>query len=159
MPGVSTKNLTRRKSVPRFAYTLIAEHVLPGWDISLVFVDPAQARSLNEQMRGKTYVPNVLSYALEGKSGEIIICPNEATRQAPAYAMDTRTFILYLFIHGLLHIKGWAHGVRMEECERNLLAKFAKGGVRSYLDETTHRNGYRHRNVPGKNGRNRRGIR
>lgn len=159
MSGVSIKNLTRRKSVPRFAYKMIAEHVLPGWDISLVFVDPSKARALNEQMRGKTYVPNVLSYALEGRSGEIIICLNEAEKQAPTYDMNARTFVLYLFIHGLLHIKGWAHGVRMEECERNLLAKFAKGGLRSYLHETTHSYGHRHRDVPGKNGRHRRGLR
>lgn len=138
MSGVSIKNLTRRSSVPRFAYTAVAASVLPDWDLSLVFVGPAQARALNERMRGKTYVPNVLSYALGEKSGEIIICLNEADKQAASYDMDRQTFVLYLFIHGVLHIKGWAHGAKMEACERTLLAKFAKKGARIYLHETAH---------------------
>lgn len=101
--------------------------MLPGWDLSLVFVGEKRALSLNKRLRGKTYIPNVLSYALGGKSGEIIICPREAKRQASAYGMGTRIFVLYLFIHGILHIKGWVHGGKMEKCEQNLLAKFAKG--------------------------------
>ncbi len=145
MPGVSIKNLTRRKSIPRFAYTAIAANALPGWDISLVFVTPAKARALNEQMRGKTYVPNVLSYALGRKSGEIIICLNEAEKQALSYGMSARTFTLYLFIHGVLHIKGWVHGARMEQCERNLLARY----------ETTHSHRHRHRHVPSKDSSDR----
>ncbi len=163
MQSVSITNITRRGRVPRFTYTVIKERVLPGWEISLVFVDPAQARALNKRMRGKTYVPNVLSYALDKRSGEIVICLTEAKKQAASYFMDERTFILYLFIHGILHIKGWAHGARMEACERNLLAKFlpnrqagAEKSVRAYLtNETTHSNRHRHRDVPSKNGRHR----
>jgi len=124
MANVSIKNLTRRPS-PRFAYTAVAETVLPGWDISLVFVTPAKARALNEQLRAKTYTPNVLSYEVGDKSGEILICLAEAEGQAPAHAMTARVFVLYLFIHGLLHLKGWAHGVTMEQCERKLLKRFS----------------------------------
>ena len=157
MSGVSIKNLTRRNSVPRFAYSALAANVLPGWDLSLVFVGPAQARALNEQMRGKAYVPNVLSYALGEKSGEIIICLSEADKQAVSYDMDRRTFVLYLFIHGVLHIKGWAHSAKMETCEQTLLAKFAKGSGRTNLHETTHSNRHRHRHLPSKGGRHRGG--
>jgi len=124
MASVDTQNFTRRPS-PRFAYAAVAEEVLPGWDISLAFVGPAKARALNKQLRNKDYTPNVLSYVAGSKSGEIIICLSEAAKQAPAHQMNERTFVLYLFIHGLLHIKGWAHGGRMEQCERKLLAKFA----------------------------------
>ena len=174
MSGVSIKNLTRRKGVPRFAYTAIVKSALPDWDISLVFVGPVRARALNEQMRGKTYIPNVLSYALGTKSGEIIICLNEADKQATSHGMGRGTFVLYLFIHGVLHIKGWAHGARMEACERNLLARFASrigtpdgvprigtpdgvqgNNVRDYPHATTHSNRNRHRHIPSKNGRRR----
>lgn len=153
MSGVSIHNLTRHERVPRFAYGKITERVLPHWTISLVFVDPTKARELNEKMRGKTYVPNVLSYALDKRHGEIVICLREAEKQSAAYAMDERTFVLYLFIHGILHIKGWVHGVRMETYERKLLAKFAGKSARTYLNETTHSHRHRHRDVPGKNGR------
>ena len=122
---VAVKNLTRRPS-PRFAYSTVAEEVLPGWDISLVFVGPTQARALNEQLRAKSYVPNVLSYEVGERSGEILVCLAEAEKQAPAHSMTPREFVLYLFIHGLLHLKGRAHGATMERCERTLMARFGK---------------------------------
>ena len=125
MAKVETTNLTRR-SVPRFAYTTIAEEVLPGWNISLVFVGPSKARELNMQLRKKSYTPNVLSYTLGEKNGEVFICLAEAAKQAPSHDMSERKFVLYLFIHALLHLKGWAHGATMERCERTLLAKFSK---------------------------------
>jgi len=122
---VEIKNLTRRPS-PRFAYTKLAASVLPDWDISLVFVGPKKAQDLNIQLRNKSYTPNVLSYALGEKSGEIFICLAEAAKQAPAHSMHDREFVLFLFIHGLLHLKGWAHGGTMERCERKLLSQFSK---------------------------------
>ncbi len=155
MAGVSIKNLTRRTSAPRSAFSAIAKEVFPSSDISLVFVGPTRAKALNLQLRGKDYIPNVLSYALDAHSGEVIICLAEAKKQAPRYGMGERAFVLYLFIHGLLHIKGRAHGASMERSERKLLAKFVKGGARSLSNVTTHRNRNRHRHVPGKNGRRR----
>ncbi|OYV63221.1 MAG: rRNA maturation RNase YbeY [Parcubacteria group bacterium 21-58-10] len=155
MSGVSIQNFTRRPTAPRAVFSAIARDVLPGWDISLVFVGPARARALNKNLRHKEYVPNVLSYVAGAKSGEIIICLAEARRQAPAHGMSERTFVLYLFIHGALHIKGWAHGATMERSERKLVAKFAPSGARSLPNVTTHRNRHRHRHVPGKNGRRR----
>jgi rRNA maturation RNase YbeY len=156
MSGVSIQNMTRG-TAPRLPFALVARRVLPGWDISLALVGAKTARALNSKLRGKTYTPNVLSYAAGEKSGEIIICPSTAKREAPSYGMSERVFLLYLFIHGMLHIKGWAHGGRMEKCERDLLAKFAKGSFAAKSNETTHSNRHRHRPVPGKNGR-RRGV-
>ena len=139
--------------MPRFAYTKIAAAVLPDWELSLVFVGPKRARALNAQLRGATYTPNVLSYALDARSGEILICLQEAEKQAASYDMGQREFVLYLFIHGLLHLKGMAHSVTMERCERKLLAQFAKGSVRAYSHAPTHRSRNRHRHVSGKAGR------
>ena len=121
---VVVRNLTRRPA-PRLTYTAVAKKALPGWEVSLVFVGPKRARELNEQLRGASYVPNVLSYALGEAHGEIIICLAEARKQAPLHRMSERRFTLFLFIHGLLHLKGWAHGGTMEQCERTLLAQFA----------------------------------
>ena len=133
----------------------VAKSVLPRIDISLVFVGPTQARSLNKKLRGKTYTPNVLSYLASATTGEIIICPSVADTQASDYGMSKKDFILYLFIHGLLHLKGWAHSGTMEECERMLLATYSDTFTHP-TNETTHRNRNRHRHVPSKNGRGRR---
>ena len=122
MADVSIKNLTRRRlTAPRNAFSIIAKRVLPNWDISLVFIGQKKARALNKQLRGKTYTPNVLSYVVGNRSGEIFICLSEASKQASDFHLTPYTFYLYLFIHGLLHLKGWAHGAKMEKCEQKLL--------------------------------------
>lgn len=141
MAGVSITNLARHERVPRFAYAKVAAKVLPGWDISLVLVSSARAKALNERLRRKTYVPNVLSYAVGEKNGEIFICLAQARKQAPSYGMTERIFTLYLFIHGLLHLKGATHGGTMERSERRLLAQF----VRSHARTRTHAPTNRHR--------------
>ena len=126
MKGVSIKNLTRRhhEVVAGLPFEKIAEEVLPDWEISLVFIGPAKARALNKKLRNKTYTPQVLSYALGAKSGEIFICLAEAKKQAPEHEMSEKNFILSLFIHGALHIKGWEHSGTMEKCEQKLLAPY-----------------------------------
>ena len=122
--AVAIKNLTRRRTASRVVFTKIAQTILPGWDISLVFVGATKARALNKQLRGKDYIPNVLSYALGDKNCEIIICLSEAAKQAPSFQLPASSFQLLLFIHGVLHIKGWVHGARMETCERTLLTRY-----------------------------------
>ncbi len=127
MSGISIKNFTRQKVAVRQladAFEKIETDVLPDWDISLVFVGEKRARDLNIRLRGKSYVPNVLSYIVGKKSGEIFICLSEATRQAPAYGLLPTAYFLYLFIHAALHIKGLAHGAKMEKCERNFLTRY-----------------------------------
>jgi len=138
MAGVSITNLTRHERVPRFAYGKVAATVLPGWDVSLVFVSTARARALNERLRRKTYVPNVLAYSVGEKNGEVFICLAQAQKQAADYEMTGRIFVLYLFIHGLLHLKGAAHGGTMERSEQKLLARFAKSRTRARTHVPTH---------------------
>ena len=150
MAGVLIKNMTRSAiGRPRSVFSDIAASVLPEWDVSLVFVGATKARDLNKKLRGKDYVPNVLSYVVGDKSAEIIICPSEAAKQAPDFQLSASSFLLLLFIHGALHIKGWAHGAKMDKCERNLLARYEKA----------YSNRNRHRHVPGKNGRGRGNLR
>jgi probable rRNA maturation factor len=156
MARVEINNLTRRP-VPRFAYTTIAATALPDWDISLVFVGPKKAQELNMQLRKKSYTPNVLSYSLGEKSGEVFICLTEAEKQAPSHGMSSREFVLFLFIHGLLHLKGWAHGSTMERCERKLVAQFAtRTRHTSSLHVTENSNRNRHRHLPSQSGGRRR---
>ncbi|MDB5244314.1 MAG: hypothetical protein JWN18_184 [Parcubacteria group bacterium] len=150
--SVSIQNFTRRPVASRALFTRIANDVLPSWEISLVFVGAKRARTLNQKLRNKSYVPNVLSYALGAKSGEIFICLEEAHRQCASYEMSERTFVTYLFIHGLLHVQGRAHGATMENSEQKLLAKYAQSSMRPLPHVTTNRNRNRHRHVPSQNG-------
>jgi rRNA maturation RNase YbeY len=141
---VDTRNFTRR-SAPGFPYAKIAQAIAPGWDISLVFAGTARAKQLNQSLRKKSYVPNVLSYESGKKSGEIIICLDVAKKQALSYDLSYKDFVAFLFIHGLLHLLGKAHGTTMERHERTFLRRFT-GANFSYGDaplnygSSTHRN-------------------
>ena len=151
MDSVSIKNFTRQHSkvLEGLPFTEVAEDILPGWNISLVFVGTTRASELNRQLRKKKYAPNVLSYVVGEKNAEIIVCPPAAVREASSHGLTPRAYCLLLFIHAALHIKGWAHSAKMEKCERKLVAKY--GATNS------HRNRYRH--VPGKNGSRRGAVR
>lgn len=125
MSKLDIRNFTRSKS-PVFPFAKALEKVLPGWEISLVFAGEQRAQSLNMQLRGKDYIPNVLSYISGKRSGEIIICPNVAKRQASSYGLSYPAMVGFLFIHGCLHLKGMRHGATMERRERETLALFIR---------------------------------
>ena len=131
------RNFTK-KPVSTASYARIAKQALPGWDLSLSFVGPARAKALNLKLRKKSYVPNVLSYEVGEKSGEIIICLDIAKKQSGEYGLSYPDFTAYLFIHGLMHLKGHPHGPTMERHERALMSRFVH--AHSFNEKTAHRN-------------------
>jgi len=139
---VDVRNFTRR-AAPGVPYQRIASHILPKWDISLVFAGEQRAQKLNKQLRNKAYIPNVLSYESSAtkkeRSGEIIICLPVARQQAPNYGLSYRDFTAYLFIHGLLHLKGLPHGTTMDRYERELMSRFISVSSSKTLHGPTHR--------------------
>ncbi len=94
----------------------------PDYNLSLVFVGDEESRQINIDTRDKGYIPNVLSFPLDDVSGEIFLNPLEAKRQAKEFDRTPVNMIAFLYIHGLVHLKGMDHGVTMERTE----AKFRK---------------------------------
>lgn len=139
-----------RRTTPRFSFLKALKTALPGWDVSLVFVGETRAQALNKQLRNKDYVPNVLSYETGTKSGEVIICLSVAKKQAPSYDLSYEHFVGYLFIHALMHLKGYPHGHTMDTKERALLARFITSTTDTLIHGSTHRDRHRHRNTPDK---------
>ncbi len=136
-------NRTKQKA-PAFPFADALSQILPGWEMSLVFVTPAEAKKLNVSLRAKDYTPNVLSYETGTKSGEVLICLSVAKEQAPEYELSYPDFVGFLFIHALLHLKGQRHGATMDKAEREWLSRIAP----HTLHETTHRNRHRSRHQP-----------
>jgi probable rRNA maturation factor len=117
------RNFTR-SNPPEHPYERIASTILPGWDISLVFTGKARAQNLNKLLRNKDYIPNVLSYESGINSGEIIISLPVAKKEAQSYGLTYGQHVVYLFIHGLLHLKGYPHGTTMDKYERTHMVRF-----------------------------------
>lgn len=112
-------------SYPKLPYEAMADEVLgKKYEVSLVFVGPARARAINRQNRGKDYIPNVLSFPLTKHEGEIYICPTVARKEASKFEMTERGYIGYLFLHGLLHLKGLDHGAKMDALEQKFKIHF-----------------------------------
>lgn len=112
-------------SYPRHEYKKMLEAVLgKQYELTLVFVGEARAQRLNQESRGKDYVPNVLSFPIENNLGEIYICPAVAKKEASKFDLSVRGYVAFLFIHGLLHLKGHDHGATMEQLERKFLKRF-----------------------------------
>lgn len=131
---LDTRNFTRSAATV-FPFAQALEEVLPGWEISLVFAGETRAQNLNKTLRNKDYIPNVLSFEVGKKSGEIIICPSIAKKQAPLYDFTYTQMVGFLFIHGLLHLKGVSHGATMDKKEREILSRLInvpKKNVQAY---------------------------
>lgn len=121
---VSVTNNTKG-TLPRVPFSRMKDAVLgPGYELSLVFVDEAEARDISIRTKQKDYVPNVLSFPLDEGSGEVFICPAEAERQAPSFGRTKSNFIAFLFIHALCHLKGMDHGDTMDRTEAKFREQF-----------------------------------
>lgn len=139
MTTLDIRNFTRSPK-PSFPYEKALQAILPGWEMSLVFAGETRAQGMNVALRNKDYVPNVLSYESGEKSGEIVICPMVAKRQAPSYGLSYTEFVGLLFIHGCLHLKGMQHGATMDRQERLLLKRFTRVNSSQTVNVPTHRN-------------------
>ncbi len=113
------------KKYPKLPYEVMAESILgKNYSLSLIFVGKVRARSLNKKYRKATYVPNVLSFPLDKNTGEIYITPLVAKTESKKYDMTPTGYIGFLFIHGLLHLKGYPHGATMDRLEKKYCTYF-----------------------------------
>lgn len=94
--------------------------------VSVTFVEPEEIRELNGQYRGKDAVTDVLSFPQfddwddlpeEGEIvlGDVVICMDQAARQAEEFGHSLEREVLYLFVHSIYHLLGYDH---MEEDEK-----------------------------------------
>jgi probable rRNA maturation factor len=113
------------QSYPAFPYETIKNDILgKRYTLALQFIGPTRAQKLNATYRQKTYTPNVLSFPLDTETGEIFICPTVAVKEARAYQLSVEGYVAYLFIHGLLHLKGLDHSDAMDKAEQKYLRKY-----------------------------------
>jgi ssRNA-specific RNase YbeY (16S rRNA maturation enzyme) len=107
----SITNQTKRP-LPRGPFEKLKDKVVgKKYELSLVFIGNKDSHKLNLLYRGKDKPTNVLSFPLSKTSGEIFIDLSFKEHS-----------VIFLFIHGLLHLKGMQHGATMEREEKKLLA-------------------------------------
>jgi len=113
-------------SIPRLRFEETKNYVLgKDFELSLVFIGSHLSRKLNREYRKIDKETTILTFPLSENEGEIFINPHKARREAKLRRMNGNTFILYLFIHGLLHLKGMQHSDTMEKEEERICKKFS----------------------------------
>lgn len=100
-------------------------------EVSLSFVSDEEIRELNSHYRGMDKVTDVLSFPQyedlneipdtdEILLGDVVICTQQARRQAEEFGHSTEREMVYLFIHSICHLLGYDH---MEEADRQQMRK------------------------------------
>ena len=97
----------------RISHRVLRENRADPMEITVVFVDDAFIKALNQRFLGKDKSTDVLAFDL-GRSppssielGEIYVSVERARAQAEIYHVSLREEIARLTIHGLLHLSGY----------------------------------------------------
>ena len=94
-------------------------------DFTLSFVEADEIRELNRNFRQVDSVTDVLSFESDGEIdpetgteylGDIIICLEQAAKQAEQSGHSVENEVALLEIHGLLHLLGYDH---MDDAEKD----------------------------------------
>jgi len=114
-----------KSTLPRVPFARIKDGVLgKNYCLSLVFIKESKSKKLNFSYRGKNNPTNILSFPLDKQNGEIFITPKVIKRQTKLFGRKLENLTAFLFIHGLLHLKGMEHGSTMERAEVKLCKQF-----------------------------------
>ena len=112
-------------AIPRGPWRQIKEAVVgKDYHVSLVFPTLKLATDLHQQWKKKPGPANILSFELDDTAGEIFISLSQARRECKNYDRDYHNYLLFLFIHGLFHLKGYTHGSTMEKQEARIRQQF-----------------------------------
>ena len=95
-------------------------------EIDVTFIDNEGIRELNSSFRDTDKVTDVLSFPQFNEPGEIpgegpvalgdvVICRDQALRQAEEYGHSAERELVYLFVHSIFHLMGYDH---MEDEEK-----------------------------------------
>jgi rRNA maturation RNase YbeY len=94
------------------------------YNLSLVFTTTKEILKLNKTYRDINKSTDILSFPLAKYSGEIFICPSETRKMMGEFGRTYENFLAFLFIHGLVHLKGYDHGPQMKKIEGKFHKKF-----------------------------------
>lgn len=116
---------TTKAKLPSLAFASMKDAILgKDYDLSVVIVNKEKIRELNKIHREIDKPTDILSFPLSKNSGEIYINIPMTKIEAKKFERKYENFLGFLFIHGLVHLKGFDHGSTMESIEARFRKKF-----------------------------------
>ncbi|MEK7551880.1 MAG: rRNA maturation RNase YbeY [Patescibacteria group bacterium] len=94
------------------------------YELSVVFAENTLSQDLNNKYRNKNHPTNVLSFPLGETAGEIFMDLSKIEEEAKNIKLSYQSYFVFIFIHGLLHLKGLDHGKGMSDQEKKFLEDF-----------------------------------
>jgi len=124
---LSISNTTKAK-LPRLAFSMlkkITDEILgSNYELSLAIVSAVHMKKLNSTHRGIEKTTDILSFPLSKTDGEMYICLSETKKESLKFDRTYENFLLFLFIHGCVHLKGFDHSSTMERIEAQFRKRF-----------------------------------
>lgn len=115
----------KQKTLSKAFFVHVKEEIIgQSYELSLVFCSQSVSKKLNQKFRKKNKPTNILSFPLTKTSGEIFIDQKTAQTDAKKFELDTLSFVGFLYIHGLLHLKGYEHSSTMKRLELKYFKQF-----------------------------------
>ncbi len=120
------KNNTKSK-LPGLPFVSIKNYILGDeYDLSLAFLKPIEQKNINCSYRKINETTNILSFPYTKNNGEITFDLIKIKKDSALFNMKYSQFLMFLFIHGCLHLKGFEHSSTMEKAEMRILSKFSQ---------------------------------
>ncbi len=127
-----------------FQILLTLEDIREQVEVGVTFVDDVAIQSLNREYRGKDVPTDVLSFPQDDDDGffvpegvprilgDIVISLPRAAEQAEDYGHSMEREVVYLAVHGLLHLLGYDHEDSQEQSimrqrEEEVMARIGLG--------------------------------
>lgn len=116
-------------------FTLRQEEAVGPWSIAVALVDDAELRRLHRDFMGIDEETDVMTFPAgdsspAGGGGDIAISIDRAAAQGPEWGHSRAEEIMFLAVHGTLHLCGWDDAepearARMLERQRAVMAAFS----------------------------------
>lgn len=116
---------TTKAKLPRLAFADMKNAILgKKYELSLIIVSKKEIQKLNKEYRDIDKPTDILSFPLSDDFGEIYINPDMTKLESKKFDRNYENFFGFLFIHGLVHLKGFDHGSTMESIEARFRKQF-----------------------------------
>jgi len=140
---IQIENRQRKQKVRKLFLRKAARRILsvsgcPEAELSILVVDDAEIRIINRDYLQRDKPTNVISFAMrEGEGGDlcpellgdVVISAETAARDAAEAGVPFESELIFLLLHGVLHLLGYDHergsveeAERMEAREREIFA-------------------------------------
>lgn len=120
-----TKEKIPIEEVKKFLNFALKYENLENVNFNVIFTDNKQIRQINKEYRNIDRETDVISFALEDNEeitfefgrllGDIYISVDKIKSQAEEYGHSEKREMLFLCIHGLLHLLGYDHMTKEDE--------------------------------------------